>query len=293
MACLIFRRERVIHMLAVRPMKKIEISAALRKGKCEKRVPLFNGAENIRRTRSNSSADSSWFKRNISFADGVRDSDKLLLSSTLMSVATIKDNVYHLLRHMWNDVLEDWPFYSDEERDKMQRWDHHSYSYSIAIVLLLSIRISLFTGIKKQMCCQSSTDYRTAPICLRKIPRWVTSRHQDLATSKASTAFLQNANESHTSIDHPSRLSHITFRITTLVIEYRQVASPMASMISSRNLGCLAPHQSRHRRSNLILRFVQTKPMNPSSVIFPRAQKMMFSRVLKRSLIGMNVISQT
>jgi len=65
------------------------------------------------------------------YSEGLRDSDKISLNSTLMSVATIKDNVYHLLRHMWNDVLEDWPFYSEQERQQMQKLDF-SIFYSVS-----------------------------------------------------------------------------------------------------------------------------------------------------------------
>ena len=33
----------------------------------------------------------------------------------------MKDNTYHLLRHIWNDVSEDWPFYTEEERQSFRR----------------------------------------------------------------------------------------------------------------------------------------------------------------------------
>ncbi len=33
----------------------------------------------------------------------------------------MKDNTYHLHRHIWNDVSEDWPFYSEEERQAFRR----------------------------------------------------------------------------------------------------------------------------------------------------------------------------
>ena len=33
----------------------------------------------------------------------------------------MKDNTYHLQRHMWNDVSEDWQFYSEQERQCMKR----------------------------------------------------------------------------------------------------------------------------------------------------------------------------
>ena len=34
----------------------------------------------------------------------------------LGSVATLRDNVYYLKRHCWNDVSQDWPFYTEQER---------------------------------------------------------------------------------------------------------------------------------------------------------------------------------
>ncbi len=33
----------------------------------------------------------------------------------------MKDNTYSLLRHLWNDVSEDWPFYSEQERQSFRR----------------------------------------------------------------------------------------------------------------------------------------------------------------------------
>ena len=33
----------------------------------------------------------------------------------------MKDNTYHLSRNIWNDVSEDWPFYTDEERQAFRR----------------------------------------------------------------------------------------------------------------------------------------------------------------------------
>ena len=37
------------------------------------------------------------------------------------SVSDTKDNTYVLKRAFWNDVSEDWPFYSDEERQLFKR----------------------------------------------------------------------------------------------------------------------------------------------------------------------------
>jgi RNA polymerase II elongation factor ELL len=33
----------------------------------------------------------------------------------------MKDNTFQLLRHIWNDVSEDWPFYTEEERQSFRR----------------------------------------------------------------------------------------------------------------------------------------------------------------------------
>ena len=41
--------------------------------------------------------------------------------STLGSVSEHKDNTYTLKRAFWNDVSEDWPFYTEEERQSFRR----------------------------------------------------------------------------------------------------------------------------------------------------------------------------
>ncbi|KAG8268526.1 hypothetical protein J6590_023904 [Homalodisca vitripennis] len=77
-------RDRLIHMLAVRPYKKPELYSAINR-------------------------------------EGVRDRDKTHLMSTLASIATVRDNTYHLMRHVWNDVQEDWPFYTEQDRQMLKR----------------------------------------------------------------------------------------------------------------------------------------------------------------------------
>ncbi|CAG7662767.1 unnamed protein product [Allacma fusca] len=77
-------RERLIHMLALKPLKKPEIVAKL-------------------------------------YRDGMKDKDKKMLMMTLQQVSQLKDNVYNLSRGIWNDVHEDWPFYTEEERQIMKR----------------------------------------------------------------------------------------------------------------------------------------------------------------------------
>ena len=39
----------------------------------------------------------------------------------LRSVSDTKDNTYALKRAFWNDVSEDWPFYTEEERQQFRR----------------------------------------------------------------------------------------------------------------------------------------------------------------------------
>ncbi|CAG2066789.1 unnamed protein product, partial [Timema podura] len=72
-------RERVIHLLALRPYKKPE---------------LF---DRISR-------------------EGCRERDKNMVMNLLKQVSFMRDNTYQLQRHVWNDVQEDWPFYSEQER---------------------------------------------------------------------------------------------------------------------------------------------------------------------------------
>ncbi|KAJ9580094.1 hypothetical protein L9F63_004236, partial [Diploptera punctata] len=77
-------RERLIHILAVRPHKKPELYDKIMK-------------------------------------DGLRDRDKNNLANVLKLVSCMKGNTYTLTRHVWNDVQEDWPFYTEQERQSMKR----------------------------------------------------------------------------------------------------------------------------------------------------------------------------
>lgn len=77
-------RERVVHLLAVRPLKKPELLD--------------------RMTR-----------------DGVREKEKKELFPLVKQVSIMKDNTYHLRRDIWNDVSEDWPYYTEEERQAFRR----------------------------------------------------------------------------------------------------------------------------------------------------------------------------
>ncbi|KAK9730046.1 RNA polymerase II elongation factor ELL [Popillia japonica] len=75
-------KERLIHLLALRPYKKPEIIERLTK-------------------------------------EGLREKNGV--TSVLKQVAFLKDNAYHLNRAMWNDVHENWPFYTESEKQTLKR----------------------------------------------------------------------------------------------------------------------------------------------------------------------------
>jgi hypothetical protein len=54
-------------------------------------------------------------------SEGIKEKDRAHLMSTLASVATVRDNTYHLMRHVWNDVQEDWPFFTEQDRQMLKR----------------------------------------------------------------------------------------------------------------------------------------------------------------------------
>lgn len=77
-------RERLIHILALRPLKKPEIFLKLQQ-------------------------------------DGIRKEESKCITQIVSSIASMRDNVYCLHRHIWNDVQEDWPFYTETERQILKR----------------------------------------------------------------------------------------------------------------------------------------------------------------------------
>ncbi|XP_058805746.1 RNA polymerase II elongation factor Ell [Phymastichus coffea] len=77
-------KERLIHILALRPYKRPE---------------LFDRIHQ----------------------EGLKEQDKKLVSSVLKQVARMRSNAYHLNSGAWNEIQDDWPFYSDEERAIMKR----------------------------------------------------------------------------------------------------------------------------------------------------------------------------
>ncbi|XP_071564977.1 RNA polymerase II elongation factor ELL [Temnothorax nylanderi] len=77
-------KERLIHVLALRPYKKPELYDRINK-------------------------------------EGLRDRERSVMPMILKQVAYMRDNTYHLNRHIWNDVQEDWPFYTEQERTMLRR----------------------------------------------------------------------------------------------------------------------------------------------------------------------------
>ncbi|KAK4880936.1 hypothetical protein RN001_004255 [Aquatica leii] len=75
-------KERLIHLLALRPFKKPELYERLMK-------------------------------------EGLREKNSM--TSILKQISFLKDNAFHLNRAMWNDVREDWPFYTESERQMLKR----------------------------------------------------------------------------------------------------------------------------------------------------------------------------
>ncbi|XP_026326250.1 RNA polymerase II elongation factor Ell [Hyposmocoma kahamanoa] len=54
-------------------------------------------------------------------SEGIKEKERAVMHKILQQIATIKDNCYLLRRHMWNDVNEDWPFYTEEEKRMLKR----------------------------------------------------------------------------------------------------------------------------------------------------------------------------
>lgn len=57
-----------------------------------------------------------------SCAEGLKEKDKKLIMPVLSAIGLMKDQAYHLARHVWNDVHDDWPFYTDQEKQILKRY---------------------------------------------------------------------------------------------------------------------------------------------------------------------------
>jgi len=77
-------KERLIHLLALRPYKKQELFLKV-------------------------------------YKDGCKEKDKKNLMPQLREVADCKNKVFELKCTLWNDVSEDWPFYSEQDKSKLKR----------------------------------------------------------------------------------------------------------------------------------------------------------------------------
>ncbi|KAB7506052.1 RNA polymerase II elongation factor Ell [Armadillidium nasatum] len=77
-------RERIIQLLALRPMNKLQLLGRIR-------------------------------------AEGVKECDNRHISSVLQSIATVKNNAFHLPRHLWSEVNDNWSFYSEDEKAFVQK----------------------------------------------------------------------------------------------------------------------------------------------------------------------------
>lgn len=58
----------------------------------------------------------------VPFSEGVKEADRRSITSVLQNVASVKENAYYLLKNLWSEVDEDWPFYSEEEKAMIQRY---------------------------------------------------------------------------------------------------------------------------------------------------------------------------
>ncbi|XP_068986727.1 RNA polymerase II elongation factor Ell isoform X2 [Bombus flavifrons] len=77
-------KERLIHLLALRPYKKPELYDRINR-------------------------------------EGIKDRERTAMPMILKQVAFMRDNTYHLHRYVWNDVLEDWPYYTEQEKTMLKR----------------------------------------------------------------------------------------------------------------------------------------------------------------------------
>ncbi|KOC69561.1 RNA polymerase II elongation factor ELL [Habropoda laboriosa] len=77
-------KERLIHLLALRPYKKPELYDRINR-------------------------------------EGIKDRERNVMTVILKQVAFMRDNTYHLHRYVWNDVQEDWPYYTEQEKAMLKR----------------------------------------------------------------------------------------------------------------------------------------------------------------------------
>ncbi|XP_011190387.2 RNA polymerase II elongation factor Ell-like [Zeugodacus cucurbitae] len=76
-------RERIIHLLALKPFKKLELYARLQK-------------------------------------EGLRKAEQSVIGNILREIAQLRQNVYSLKNYMWRDVNENWPYYTEQEQQQLK-----------------------------------------------------------------------------------------------------------------------------------------------------------------------------
>lgn len=79
----------------------------------------------------------------VNFAEGLRERDKSSIGSHLKTISFLKDNTYVLNRHIWNDVHEDWPFYTEQDRQSLKRFAH---IYWTLLTFLISSNLLTFVN---------------------------------------------------------------------------------------------------------------------------------------------------
>lgn len=53
--------------------------------------------------------------------EGLKERERGIITSILKGITSMKDNAYVLQRHVWNDVQEDWPFYTEQDKATLKR----------------------------------------------------------------------------------------------------------------------------------------------------------------------------
>lgn len=61
------------------------------------------------------------FVTHIYFPEGIKERDRSVITNVLKTISYVRDNAYVLNRHVWNDVHEDWPFYTEQDRAILKR----------------------------------------------------------------------------------------------------------------------------------------------------------------------------
>ena len=74
--------------------------------------------------------------------EGLKDKDKKLIMNVLSAICLMKDQAYHLARHILNYVHDDWPFYTDKEKQILKR-----YRSAIKVKVFFFFVLSFFSAL--------------------------------------------------------------------------------------------------------------------------------------------------